>query len=228
MAKLLPLTGIVAAVLSAIVVVANLSILQVLLPLLAILAGVFAILERGRPNMVLGVVLIVAGLALALLAIPEGITKGGTDSGSQVAGNSQWAGWFALLGGAVAVLAVVAVRRNSFTPPWLGTAAIAAAVVALALAAWKVSNLSAGFADLGNAWPLYVAAVLFLGAGYVNLVALRSPDTVVTTTTTTHTTHVAHTAAAEPAHGATQATHTTSHAAKPKAAKKKAASKRKA
>ena len=226
MAKLLPVTGIVAAVLTVILVLANLTIIQVVGPVLAILAGVFAILENRRGNMVLGVTLIIAGAILAFFAVPGGVSGKGD---AQVGANGGWASWFAVLGGVLAILAVVGARYAALMPAWTGMAAVACAVVALALCAWKVDNLGAGFADVGNAWPLYLSGLLLLAAGYPNLVALRrSPETVVTTTT--HTTHVSHTAAAEAAHEETHAhtTHTTAHTAKPKAAKKKAAPKRKA
>lgn len=176
MAKLLPITGIAAAVLAAIATVADLTLAAAALPLLAVLAGVFAILEKGRRNLILGVVLIVAGLILAFLAIPGGVTRGSESGATQVAGSMAMAPWFALLGVSLASLAVVASRWGTLSPAWVGPASAGMTAVALAITAWKVSALGKAFADVGNTWPLYVAVVLFLGGGYASLVALRSPS----------------------------------------------------
>lgn len=176
MAKLLPVTGIVAAVLAAVATVADLTLLAVTLPLVAVLAGVFAILEKGRRNLLIGIALIVLGLVLAFLSSPP-FVRGGDSGATQVFGGSPMAPWFALLGASLASLAVVATRWGTFTPTWVGPASAGMTAVALAVTAWKVSAVGSGFADLGNSWPLYVAVLLFLGGGYANLVALRSPAT---------------------------------------------------
>ena len=175
MAKLLPITGIAAAVLAALATVADLTLAAVALPLLAVLAGVLAILEKGRRNLMIGIVLVVAGLILAFLAIPGGVVRGGESGGTQVVGNNAMAPWFALLGASLASLAVVATRWGTLSPAWVGPASAGMTAVALAIAAWKSSLLGSGFADIGNTWPLYVAVLLFLGGGYANLVAMRSP-----------------------------------------------------
>ncbi|MFO1533243.1 MAG: hypothetical protein ABR562_06050 [Thermoplasmatota archaeon] len=173
MAKLLPVTGLVAAVLTPVMAVTTAAgPVMAILPLLAVLAGVFAILERGRSNIVLGVILIVAGAVLAFLAIPQGVSVGGTGQASQAAGPGEWSQWLAVLGGTLAILAVVATRWGRLEPMWAPVAAIVLAVVALALLAWKYDSLGQPTID---AAVLYPAAILLLAAGYPNLVALRAP-----------------------------------------------------
>jgi hypothetical protein len=165
-AKLILWTGIVAAVLTPLCALLLSGPVIMVLPLLAVVAGVAVILQKGTRNIAIGAVLGVAGLVLAFLSIPGGVSG----ESMQWAANEAWSQYFAVLGGALAAAVVPLMRIQAFEPPWLPAASLGAVALALILFALRPEALG----NPTGAPALHMpAALLMLSAGAVPFMELR-------------------------------------------------------